>query len=106
MLGIILINQVAADASDSIVENPDRVSPIHSTVQEFYAYSRNLATESIALDDEAFAEVNLFMLDDGEAKLFWSGTTWSFNVDNQGGAIRDISNIIVQQMITLRDQIL
>lgn len=106
MLGIILINQVAADASDSIVENPDRVSPIHSTVQEFYAYSRNLATESIALDDEAFAEVNLFMLDDGEAKLYWSGTTWSFNVDNQGGAIRDISNTIVQQLTELRDQIL
>ena len=105
-LGIIVINQVAADASDSIFQNPDRVSPLHPTLQEFYANSRELAGESYSEDREAFAEVNLFVLDNGEAKLFWSGTTWSFHVDNQGGAIREISNIIADQLVELREQIL
>lgn len=106
VLGIIVINQVAADASDSIVQNPDRISPLHPTIQEFYAYSRDLAGQAYAQDRETFAEVNLFLLDNGEAKLYWSGTTWSFNVDNQGSAIRGISNLIVQQLVALRERVL
>lgn len=103
-LGIIVINQVSRDASDSIIQNPERISPLHPTLQEFYSYSRNLAGESYTQDQEVFAEVNFFILDHGEAKLFWSGTTWSFNGDNRGAAIRDISSMISQQLVELRDR--
>ena len=106
-LGIIIIKQVAGDGSDASNQNPDRISPVHPTVQEFYADSRDLVGESYTEEREAFVEVNLFLIDSsGGTILFWSGTTWSFNADNEGGAIQEISSIIAQQLSVARDQLL
>lgn len=104
LLAILVINQVGADGSNNIVKDPKRISPMHPTLQEFYAYSKQNFAQTIEQNQEVFAEVNLFVLDKGEAKLVWSGTTWSFQADNKGTAIRDISKTVASQLAKLRDK--
>lgn len=104
VIGIVVINQVAADASDSIVQDPKRVSPTHPDLQSFYAYSEGQQQTPLDPDQRVFTEVNLFILDGEEvANLFWSGTTWSFHADGQGTAIRGISETIADQLLQVRD---
>lgn len=104
LVGLLVINQVGADGSDNIVKNPKRISPGHPTLQEFYSYSKDKLAKTFPQNQEVFAEVNLFILDGGEAKLFWSGTTWSFQADNKGTAIRDMSDMIAKQLALVRDR--
>jgi len=101
VIGVIVINQVAADASDSIVEDPERVSPTHPDLQAFYAHSKS-QEQTLDLGQRVFAEVNLFIVDGAVANLFWSGTTWSFHADGEGTAIRGISETIADQMQQVR----
>lgn len=103
-LSLIILNRVAADASDSVIKNPKRISPKHSTLQAFYTHSRMLVENSYDADQEVFVEVNLFILDGDEAKLFWSGTTWTFNANDRPAAIRDISAIVADQLAQVRDK--
>ncbi|HIG40932.1 MAG TPA: hypothetical protein EYQ14_10385 [Gammaproteobacteria bacterium] len=101
-LSVIILNRVAADASDSVVKNPERISPKHSTLQAFYSHSRDMQGNTYDAEQEVFVEVNLFILDRGEAKLFWSGTTWTFNADDRPAAIKDISSTIADQLEQVR----
>jgi len=102
VIGVIVINQVAADAADSIVQDPRRISPIHPDLQAFYAYTKD-REQTFDAAQRVFAEVNLFILDGEVANLFWSGTTWSFHADGQGTAIRAISETIADQLAQVRD---
>ena len=45
------------------------------------------------------------MLDGRKTRRFWTGTTWSFDVDNQGGAIAGISATIAAELAKVRDEI-
>lgn len=101
LLAVLLINQVAGDASDSIIKNPRRISPLHPTLRAFYEHSKQ-DVSSYDQNQEVFAEVNLFVLNKGEATLIWSGTTWSFRADGKGAAIGDISATIVDQIARLK----
>ena len=56
-------------------------------------------------DEPVFAEVNAFFVDGNKTRRFWTGTTWSFNVDNQGGAIEAISANIASELAKVRDEI-
>ena len=38
-VSVLVINQVASDASDSVVQNPERVSPDHPDLRAFYQYT-------------------------------------------------------------------
>jgi hypothetical protein len=97
-IGVILVNQVAADASDSVVENPKRITPLHPDLQTFFTQSREEMTDNHQPDQYVFAEVNLFLLDGQATRLYWSGTTWSFVADGQGTALRGISETIADQL--------
>ncbi|MFT4820442.1 MAG: hypothetical protein ACI9PN_001301 [Candidatus Azotimanducaceae bacterium] len=103
LLAVLVINQVNASGLDKMAKDPKRISPSHPTLQEFYAYSKQNYGKEIEKDQEVFAEVSLFIINKGEAKLAWSGTTWSFEADNKGTAIRDISDMVASQLATLRD---
>ena len=103
-LSVIILNRVAADASDSVVKNPARISPKHTTLQAFYSHSRELVGSSYDAEQEVFVEVNLFILDGDEAKLFWSGTTWTFNADDRPATIQDISTTVADQLALVRDR--
>jgi hypothetical protein len=102
VISVIVINPVAADASDSIVEDPNRVSPTHPDLQAFYAYSKS-QQQTFDPSQRVFAEVNLFILDGEAANLYWSGTTWSFHADGEGTAIRGISETIADQLQQVRE---
>lgn len=102
-VGVLVINQVAADASDSVIKNPKRVSPTHPDIQAFYKYSKE-QNENFEEGLQVFAEVNLFIIDGETTNLLWSGTTWSFHADNRGSAVVGISEIIADQLRLVRDR--
>lgn len=104
LLAVLLINQVAADASDSVVADPNRVSPMHPDLQAFYEHANAERPQPPGVKQRVFAEINLFIVDGEQANLFWSGTTWSVNADGRGGAIKDVSQVVVEQLATVRSQ--
>lgn len=101
-VAVLVINQVVADADGSI-DNPVRTSPEHLNLQAFYDYSKSVQ-ESYDSQQAVFAEVNAFLIDGENTRLFWSGTTWSFQADGAGGAIRGISETIANEIEKIRDQ--
>ncbi len=101
-VSVLVINQVASDASDSVVQNPERVSPNHPDLQAFYHYTEAHQPAAPQVGQSVLAEVNLFVLDGDKANLFWSGTTWSFQADGKGTALRDISALVADQLQQLR----
>jgi hypothetical protein len=103
-LGVVLINQAVSDGGDSPVQNPQRVTPLHPDIRSFYAQSRHEMRDEPASGDPIFAEVNLFLVDGAATRLFWSGTTWTFNADGRGGAIQGISETVAAQMQQARDE--
>jgi len=104
LLAVLVINQVAVDGSNNIVQNPRRISPSHPTLQAFYKHTKSLTGTDFSENQEVFAEVNMFILDEREAKHFWSGTSWSFQADGKGRAIGDISDMIANQLDMLKNR--
>jgi hypothetical protein len=102
---VILINQVAADASDSLVKDPQRITPLHPDLRTFFQESRDEMVDNHAAAQPVFAEVNLFLIDGKATRLYWSGTTWSFHADGQGTAVRGISEVIADQLRDARDSL-
>lgn len=101
-VAVVVINQVVA-GEDGVVENPLRISPDHPDLQAFYDHTRSLE-KNFEPDREVFAEVNAFFIDGDKTRLFWSGTTWSFQADGAGGAIGGISETIANEMRKIRDE--
>lgn len=105
LLGVLVINQVAADASDSIVADPQRVSPTHPDLRAFYAHTSKTAPQPTGDSQRVFAEMNLFILNEDEANLFWSGTAWTIG-DGKGSAVAEISDLVAQQLANVRQRLL
>ena len=105
LIGVLVLNQAAADASDSVVADPNRVSPLHADLQAFYAHANASQSVPGEQSQRGFFEINLFVIDDNKANLFWSGTAWSDHADGQGGAITEISQLVTQQLIVVRDRL-
>ena len=105
LLGVLVINQVAADASDSIVADPQRVSPTHPNLRAFYAHANENAPQPTGDTQRVFAEMNLFILDEDQANLFWSGTVWTMG-DGRGSAVVEISDLVAQQLANARQRLL
>lgn len=101
-VSVLVVNQVASDASDSVVQNPARVSPNHPDLRAFYDYTEANQPVAPQVGQSVLAEVNLFIVDGDKANLFWSGTTWSFRADGQGTALRDISALVADQLQQVR----
>ena len=104
-VSVLVVNQVAPDASDSVVADPRRVSPLHPDLQAFYEYAKTESRAPRQGEERVWAEINLFMLDGQDANLFWSGTAWSM-ADGQGGAAREIGALVADQLVQARQQIL
>lgn len=105
LLAVLLINQVTADASDSVVADPKRISPTHPDLQAFYEHANTQRPQPSRNNQRVFAEINLFIVDGEQANLFWSGTTWSVNADGRGGAIKDVSQVVVEQLAAVRSRL-
>ena len=102
MLAILVVNQVSADASDSIIQDPKRVSPTHPDLRAFYDYNKKNSLPAPTDNALVLAEVNLFIIEGDQASLFWSGTTWSENADGKGSAISDVSDLVARQISAVR----
>ena len=103
-VGVVLVNQASADASQSPVQNPARVTPLHPDIQTFYRLSRDEMRDTQD-GRPVFAEVNLFLVDGASTRLFWSGTTWSFQPGDRDRAISQVSEAIAEQMAAARAQL-
>ena len=101
-VAVIVINQVVP-GEDGVIDNPLRVSPLHPDLQAFYAHTKNVE-DNYDADREVFAEVNAFWIDGEKTRLAWSGTTWSFQADGAGGAIRGISETVATELRKIRDE--
>ncbi len=101
-VAVVVINQVVP-GEDGVIDNPLRISPLHPDLQAFYEHTKNVE-ENYDADREVFAEVNAFLIDGQKTRLAWSGTTWSFQADGAGGAIRGISETVANELRTVRDE--
>ena len=100
-VGVLVVNQVAADASDSVVADPKRISPQHPDLQAFYKHAQSVNQQPGAGEERVLVEINLFLLDGDDAKLYWSGTAWSI-ADGRGSAGQEISTLVAGQLAQIR----
>jgi hypothetical protein len=77
---------------------------LHPDIQTFYRLSRDEMRDTQD-DRPVFAEVNLFLVDGASTRLFWSGTTWSFQPGDRDRAISQVSEAIAEQMAAARAQL-
>lgn len=101
---VLIVNRVSRDASDSISPTRERITPDNPDLQDYYEATKD-ELDVYGRDEAVFAEVNAFFVDGDKTRRFWTGTTWSFNVDNQGGAIEAISANIASELAKVRDEI-
>jgi len=105
VVGLVLVNRALADGEPGPVPAPERITPLHPGLQAWYAQSRDEMDDPPAEGKAVFAEVNLFLVDGPRTRLFWSGTTWSFEQDGRGGAIEGITATIAEQMDRARSSL-
>ncbi len=101
---VLIVNRVSRDGSDSIIASDKKIAPANPDLQEYYESTRD-ELDIYGRDEAVFAEVNAFFIDGKKTRRFWTGTTWSFNIDNQGGAIEGMSATIAAELAKARDQI-
>lgn len=101
---VLIINRVSRDGADSIITEGERITPDNPDLLEYYERTKD-ELDNYDNDEAVFAEVNAFFIDGEKTRRFWTGTTWSFDVDNQGGAIAGISATIAAEIAKVRDEI-
>lgn len=94
---VMVVNQVLAD-SPSVIANPARVSARHPDLQAFFTHVRNAVPPPADPAHEAIAEVNLFLLQEGAATLFWSGAALTRAADGSGAGLEDLSGQIADAL--------
>lgn len=97
---VVVVSPVAADENKRI-DSPLRRSA-EPDPEAFYEYTQ-WAEANLDLGGPVFAEVNAFAIIRNEAVLAWSGTAWSFEADGAGGAIRDISEEVADELVKIRN---
>ena len=108
-IGVLVVNQVVP-GEDGVIENPLRITPEHPDLVKFYEYTKTTEAQAHQRatnpDEPAFAEVNLFLLQEDAARLIWSGTLWSFEADGSGGAIPGLAQNVADELVQIRDALL
>jgi hypothetical protein len=94
---VLVVNQVLAD-SPALIANPARVSAGHPDLQAFFAQVRNAAPAPVDPAHEAIVEVNLFLLHQDAATLFWSGAALTRAADGSGAGLEDLSGQIADAL--------
>lgn len=100
-MAVMVVNQVVP-GQDGVIDNPVRITPEHPDLAAFYEYTKSVE-QNFDPNKEVFAEVNAFLIEGDHTKLVWSGTTWSFDADGEGGAISGISTNIADELGEIRD---
>lgn len=103
-LAVLVINQVIP-GEDGVIDNPLRITTEHPDLASFYEFTKSVE-RNFDPDKVVFAEVNAFLIEGTKTRLVWSGTTWSFNADGEGGAISGMSGNIADELGQIRDALL
>lgn len=101
----IVVAEAVAPGDTGVVPEDGRITHDHPDLQDFYEHSKSLV-QDYDPDRTVLVEVSAFLIEDDGARLVWSGTTWSFGADGQGGAIPDISATIADAIAQARDRFL
>lgn len=86
-------------------KRPERITHEHPDLREFYEHNRPKEEPSDP-DRAVWVEISAYLIQGDRAKLFWTGTTWSFATDGEDGAIADISATIANAIARARAQFL
>lgn len=84
---------------------PERITHKHPNLREFYEHTRP-PEAPVDADGEVWVEVSAYLIQGDRAKLFWTGTSWSFAADGEDGAIADNSTTIANAIARARAQFL
>lgn len=96
VVAILVINRVAADGGDSVIESNQRIRPNDPDLVAYLDRTRTEA-DDYAVDEPVFAEVNAFFVDGTKTRRFWTGTSWSFEGEDDD-VISDISQTIATEL--------
>lgn len=96
VVAVLIINRVAGDGEDSIVQSERRIRPDDPDLQ---AYFQETQAELDQFDaaEPIFAEVNAFFVDGNKTRRFWTGTTWTFQGEDDE-VIGTISQTIATEL--------
>lgn len=103
---VILAERVPPDGQAvAQTKRPERITHEHPDLREFYEHTRP-AEEPVDAEEEVWVEVSAYLIQGDRAELYWTGTSWSFAADDEGGAISDISTTIANAIARARAQFL
>jgi hypothetical protein len=74
---VVIVNRVSKDGGDSIIKSDQGISPSNTDLHAYYDATRG-ELDNYGNDDPIFAEVNAFLVDGSKTRRFWTGTTWTF----------------------------
>ena len=101
---VILAEQVPP-GKKAVSQGQGRITHEHPDLQDFYEHSKPPG-DQFDPDKQVFVEVTAYLIQGNRAKSFWSGTTWAFNADGEGSAIKSISTTIADAILKARQQFL
>jgi len=101
----VILAEEVPPGKQAVSQGQGRITHDHPDLQEFYEHSKPPGTQYDA-DKQVFVEVTAYLIQGNRAKSFWSGTTWAFNADGEGSAIKSISTTIADAIVKARKQFL
>ncbi len=93
---VVIINRVSRDGSDSIIQNDQSISPGDPDLTSYYEATKD-ELDNYGNDEPIFAEVNAFFVDGNKTRRFWTGTTWTFEGEDDE-VVNTISQTIAAEL--------
>lgn len=96
VVAILVVNRVSAAGDDSVIDSGRRIGPEDPDLKAYFDATR-AEIDSYGADDPVFAEVNAFFVDGSKTRRFWTGTSWTFQED-EDQVIDTISKTIAEEV--------
>ena len=95
---VLVVEELKRDEAGAVPsDNPGRITRENETLKDFYETTRPTDGDYDE-DDQVFVEVSGFLIQGDTARLIWSGTTWSFEANEQEDRIANLSATISQEI--------
>jgi hypothetical protein len=93
---IVIVNRVAADGAGSPIRAEQKIRPDDPDLKAYFEATRH-ELDVYGRDEPIYAEVNAFLVDGSRTRRIWTGTTWTFEEDDDA-VIASISRTIAAQL--------
>ena len=74
---VVIVNRVSKDGGGSIIKSDQGISPSNADLNAYYDATKG-ELDNYGNDEPIFAEVNVFLIDGSKTRRLWTGTTWTF----------------------------